>query len=104
MANGVVEVELGGKIPFTVVGIWTTNVIRMEGEESLICSHSGRSRVEELHSEIKLIDMQMGGEKGDKRHQISAEIIGTHHIPLGVPLEAKLLGEIQKDVLDFFMG
>ena len=50
--DGIVEIELSGKVPFSVVGVFTTNVIGVEGKESLIGRHSRSSRVELDHEEI----------------------------------------------------
>jgi len=36
LADGIVKVELGSKIPFAIVGIVTANVISMETEQCLI--------------------------------------------------------------------
>ncbi len=51
--DGVVEIELSGEIPFSVVGVLTTDVVGVESEESLVGRHTGRSRVELDHEEIK---------------------------------------------------
>lgn len=36
LADGVVKVELGGKIPFAIVGVVTTDIISMQTEQCLI--------------------------------------------------------------------
>ena len=45
LANGVVKIELGGKVPFPIVCVLTANVISVEGEEGLIGGHAGGARV-----------------------------------------------------------
>ena len=55
LARDIVKVELGGEIPFTVVGIVTTDIVSMECEKCLIWRHSGCPRVEKLHGEIELV-------------------------------------------------
>jgi hypothetical protein len=57
MADGVVKIELGSKVPFPVVGMQTADVIRMHGEQCLIRSHAGGSRVEQLHRKVKLHEL-----------------------------------------------
>lgn len=54
LADGIVKVELGGEIPFAIIGIVTTNVISVETEECLIGRHVWRLAVEKLHQEIEL--------------------------------------------------
>jgi hypothetical protein len=50
--DGVVEIELSSKVPFSVVGVFTTNVVGVESEKSLIGRHSRCSRVELDHEEV----------------------------------------------------
>ena len=44
-SDRVVEVKMGRKVPFAVVGIVATNIVGMKGKESLIWRHAGGSRV-----------------------------------------------------------
>ena len=45
LPNGVVKIELSGKVPFPIVCMLTTDVISVEGEEGLIGGHAGGARV-----------------------------------------------------------
>ena len=54
MADGIIEVELRGKVPFAVVGVGSTTVVCMAGEEGLFGRHSGSATVEEIHEEVEL--------------------------------------------------
>jgi len=45
LPNGVVKIELGGKVPFPIVCMLTTDVISVEGEEGLIRGHAGGTGV-----------------------------------------------------------
>ena len=56
LADSVVEVELGGKVPFAVVGVLTADVVSVEGEKCLVRCHAGSPRIKKLHEEIKLDD------------------------------------------------
>jgi hypothetical protein len=61
VTDSIVEIELGGEIPLAIVCMLTANVVCMEGEEGLVWTHAGSSRVELLHEEVKL-----GGGEGRK--------------------------------------
>jgi hypothetical protein len=54
MTDGIVEIELGGKVPLAVVCVLATDVVRVKGEKGLIWRHAGRTAVEKLHCEIEL--------------------------------------------------
>jgi len=36
LTDGIVQIELGGKIPFAIVGVVTTDIVSMQTEQSLI--------------------------------------------------------------------
>ena len=55
LANGIVQIELSGEVPLVIICVLTADVVHMEGEECLVWGHTGRSRAEKLHGEIKLI-------------------------------------------------
>ena len=75
LADGIIEVKLGSKVPFAIVCMATTDVVRMECEKGLIRGHSRGPRVKELHEEVE-------------------------HVPHRVTLEAKLLGQVEKNIFD----
>lgn len=77
-SDGIVEVELRGKVPFSVVGVFTTDIVGVEGEKSLVGRHSRRSRIELDHE--KVVD-------------ISGRVL----------LETEFVGEIDEDVLDLLL-
>ena len=77
LADRVVEVELGGKVPLAVVGVLAADVVGVEGQQGLVRGHAGRARVELDHEVIV-------------------------HVAHRVALEAKLVGEVDEDVLDLF--
>ena len=54
MADGIVKVELCGKVPLAIVCVLATDIVRVKGEESLIWRHAGRTAVKKLHCEIEL--------------------------------------------------
>jgi hypothetical protein len=54
MADGIVKVKLGGKVPFAVVCVLATDIVGMKGKKCLVGRHSGRAAVKELHREVKL--------------------------------------------------
>jgi len=54
LTDSIVEIELCGEIPLAIVCMLAANVVCMEGEEGLVWTHAGSSRVELLHEEIKL--------------------------------------------------
>jgi hypothetical protein len=45
LPNGVVKIELSGKVPFTIVRMLTTDIISVESEEGLIGGHAGGAGV-----------------------------------------------------------
>ena len=45
LPNGIVKVELSGKIPFAIVCVLTTDIISVKGEEGLVRRHAGGSGV-----------------------------------------------------------
>jgi hypothetical protein len=54
LAHSIIKVKLCGKVPFSVVGIVTTDVVGMEGEEGLVRGHAGCPTIQEMHQEVKL--------------------------------------------------
>jgi hypothetical protein len=97
LAYGVVEVKLGGKVPSAVVGVWTTNVVCVNGKEGIVWRHPRCPTVEKLHQKIEL-----GGviSRGKQRKGSG----GTNHVSHRISLEAKLLSEVKEDVFDFLFG
>lgn len=79
MADGVVEVELGGEIPFAVVGVLTSDIVGVEGDESLGWRHTRRAGVELDHEMIV-------------------------HVPHRVPLETEFVRQVDEDVLDLLLA
>ena len=78
LADSVVEVELGGKVPLAVVGVFATDVVGVQGQQGLLWAHTTSSRVEQNHEVIK-------------------------HIAHVITLETEFVGEVDKDVLDLFL-
>ena len=56
LSHGVVKVELRRKIPLPVVRMLATDVVGVEGEESLVRCHTRCSAVKQLHGEIELAE------------------------------------------------
>jgi hypothetical protein len=52
-SDSVIEIELGGEVPLSVVGVLSTDVVGVKGEERLVGRHSRRSRVELDHEEVE---------------------------------------------------
>ena len=77
-ANSIIQVQMGGKVPPAVVGIFSTNVIGMEGQKSLVWRHAGGTRIEQSHEMIV-------------------------HVAHAVTLEAELSGQVQEDILDLLL-
>ena len=77
LADSIVQVELGGEVPLAVVGVFATDVVRVQGQQGLLWAHTTSSRVEQNHEVIK-------------------------HIAHVIPLETELVGEVDKDVFDLF--
>lgn len=70
---------MGSKVPTAVISILTANVVGVERKQSLVGSHTRGSRVE-LHHEVIV------------------------HVTHAVPLETKLVDEVQEDLLDLLLG
>jgi len=45
LPNGVIKIELSGKVPFPIVCMLTTDIISVEGEEGLVGGHAGGAGV-----------------------------------------------------------
>jgi hypothetical protein len=45
MTNGVIEIQLGGKVPLAIICVLAPDIIRVEGEECLIGGHAGCTAV-----------------------------------------------------------
>lgn len=54
LSHSIIEVELRSKVPFAVVGMLTTDIVRMNGNQRLVGRHTRRARVEKLHEEVEL--------------------------------------------------
>jgi hypothetical protein len=78
-SDSIVKIELGGKVPFSVVGVFTSNVVCVEGEKSLVGRHSRCSRVELDHE--KVVD-------------ISGRVL----------LETEFIGKVDENILDLLLG
>lgn len=79
LADGVVEVELSGKVPLAVVGVLSSDVVGVEGEEGLVGRHARGARVELDHEVVV-------------------------HVAHRIALESELVGEVDEDVLDLLLG
>ena len=54
MTDGIVKIELSGKVPLAIVCVLATDIVRVKGEESLIWRHAGRAAIKKLHCEVEL--------------------------------------------------
>ena len=97
LPNSVVKIELGGKVPFTIVCVLTTNVISVEGEEGLIGRHAGGAGVQLVHQKVKLEEEHEGG-RGEGCKGV------TDHVAHGIFLESKLVAEVKEDIFYFLRG
>jgi hypothetical protein len=77
--NGIVEIEVSGKVPLAVVGIFATNVIGVKRKERLIRGHARCTRIKQNHQVIE-------------------------HVAHAVTLETELGGQIKEDVLNLLLG
>jgi hypothetical protein len=76
LTDGIIEIELSGKIPFAIVCVLTADVVGVQRQERLVGRHSGSSGVEKLHKEVE-------------------------HVTHRVALKPEFLSQVEEDVFDF---
>ena len=52
--DGIVEIELGSKVPLAVICVQPPNVIHVKCEECLVGGHARRTAVKQVHHEVEL--------------------------------------------------
>ena len=73
--NRIVEIEMSCEVPPSVVGILSTNVVRVQRQKSLVRGHTRSTRIQQCHQMVELVS-----------HTVS--------------LETELGSEIEEDFLD----
>src|SRR5690606_14561498 len=51
-SNSIIQVQLCCKVPFSVIGVLTSNIVGMQRKKSLIGSHSRGARIEQNHEMV----------------------------------------------------
>jgi hypothetical protein len=54
MTDGIVEIELGGKVPLAVICMLPPDIVRVKCEECLVGGHPRRTAVKQVHREVEL--------------------------------------------------
>jgi hypothetical protein len=98
MANGIIKIKLGGKVPLAVICMLTANIVGMEREKCLVGRHPGRTTVKEVHCKVELRQFY-------EQQMPNGEYVGlaTYHVPHRVSLKAKFLLEVEEYVLYFLL-
>ena len=54
MTDGIVEIELGSKVPLVVICVQPPNAIHVKCEECLVGGHARHMAIKQVHREVKL--------------------------------------------------
>ena len=54
MTDGIVEIELGSKVPLAVICVQPPNAIHVKCEECLVGGHARHAAIKQVHREVEL--------------------------------------------------